>query len=1033
MYDQNKRLKILSAKEIQELYEIPQFTPEERNAYFALDPLEEEQRKNIRYTNAAVYFTLQLGYFKAKKQFFVLDAQAVTDDIKFILQRYFPNESETTDLTISKPTRLSQQAQILQLHDYQMCSPEWKQKLQEKASSLVTIYTKPVYVFKELLNFLEHHRIVLPGYSFIQEDVIGKAMTNERKRLEQAVIDGIPEEQRAQLDHLLTAEESLYQLTLLKHEPKDFSYQEIQREVSKRETLFKLYELAMVFLPSLHISNENIKYYASMITYHPVREIKRMSREVAHSYLLCFISYRYQKINDNLVSTFLYRVSKFINEAKKKAKEQMAEEKLEGNRNLKNAGKILALFTDETIPDETMFGMIKEQAFTILAKEQFAVVFRYMTNATFDESAYEWGQYVRLSQKFKLNLRHLFLSITFESQIKSDPLLLAVAFLQQAFAKNRSLRKYSQTAFPQEFIPHKFERYVFDSKPVRVNGKSKKSKVLNVDKYEFLIYKLLKDGLDAGEIFIRDSRNFKSFEEDLIDEEQWKEKDVIIKSLNLPYLDKPIEEILASLEIELEETIKRVNDRIRLDKNPDIKITGKGENLRWHLLYHNDEEPVDHSLYSQLPQIGIVDLIGFVHLQTNCFSVFTHFVDRYTKQGTDTKRLIACLTAFGLNIGLLKMAEISDMSYQEMVSAARNFIFLENLKNGNNLVTNDMAKLPIFKYFNIEEEIIHGSIDGQKFDTQIYTINSRHSPKYFGLKKGITSITLIANHIPVNAKIIGAHEHESYFVFDLLYNNTSDVDPHILSTDNHGTNQVNHMILDVFGYQFAPRYKNLNSDTRDIYGFHDPSFYQKDIVKPIRKINKQLIVQEWPNIQRILVSLALKSTTQSTIIRKLSSHLRKNRTKKAMWEFDNIIKSIYILNYIDKLIIRQGVQKALNRGEAYHKLKRAVFHAHQGKFRVKTELEQNIWNECARFITNNIIYYQAYLLSALLTQKEKAGRHEEVDLIKRISPIAWQNVNLLGRFEFHNQQNEINIEEMISLFEQKIIWQQVKVDKEVLA
>lgn len=167
MYDQNKRLKILSAKEIQELYEIPQFTLEERNAYFALDSLEEEQRKNIRYTNSAVYFTLQLGYFKAKKQFFVLDAQAVTDDIKFILQRYFPNESETTDLTISKPTRLSQQAQILQLHDYQMCSPEWKQKLQEKASSLVTIYTKPVYVFKELLNFLEHHRIVLPGYSFI--------------------------------------------------------------------------------------------------------------------------------------------------------------------------------------------------------------------------------------------------------------------------------------------------------------------------------------------------------------------------------------------------------------------------------------------------------------------------------------------------------------------------------------------------------------------------------------------------------------------------------------------------------------------------------------------------------------------------------------------------------------------------------------------------------------------------------------------------------------------------------------------------
>jgi uncharacterized protein YdeI (YjbR/CyaY-like superfamily) len=222
------------------LYGLTQFIPEERTAYFTFDPLEEEQLKNIHYTNAAVYFILQLGYFKAKKQFFVFGTQAVADDITYILQRYFPNESETTDLTISKPTRLAQQAQILQLYDYRMCSPAWKQKLQEKACSLVTIYTKPIYVFKELLNFLEHHRIVLPGYSFVQEEVVGKAMTGERKRLEQAVIDGIPEEQRTQLDNLLTAEESLHQLTLLKHEPKDFGYKEIQREVERGETLYDL-------------------------------------------------------------------------------------------------------------------------------------------------------------------------------------------------------------------------------------------------------------------------------------------------------------------------------------------------------------------------------------------------------------------------------------------------------------------------------------------------------------------------------------------------------------------------------------------------------------------------------------------------------------------------------------------------------------------------------------------------------------------------------------------------------------------------
>jgi hypothetical protein len=73
--------------------------------------------------------------------------------------------------------------------------------------------------------------------------------------------------------------------------------------------------------------------------------------------------------------------------------------------------------------------------------------------------------------------------------------------------------------------------------------------------------------------------------------------------------------------------------------------------------------------------------------------------------------------------------------------------------------------------------------------------------------------------------------------------------------------------------------------------------------------------------------------------------------------------------------------------------------------------------------------YQAYILSTLLEQKEKEGKQEEANLIKRISPIAWQNVNLLGRFEFQRQQKTINIQEMISLYVQKIEWQQLKTVK----
>ena len=273
---------------------------------------------------------------------------------------------------------------------------------------------------------------------------------------------------------------------------------------------------------------------------------------------------------------------------------------------------------------------------------------------------------------------------------------------------------------------------------------------------------------------------------------------------------------------------------------------------------------------------------------------------------------------------------------------------------------------------------------------------------------------MVANHIPINAKIIGANEHESHYVFDLLYNNTSNIESDIHSTDTHGVNNVNFWILYAFCYQFAPRYKDLRGRSENgLYGFNNLSHYQDYLLKPIRKIKEPLIITEWPNVQKIMVSLALKATTQSIIIGKLSSYERKNRTKKAMWELDNIIRSLYVLDFIDNITIRRNVQRALNRGEAYQQLKRMVSHANFGRLKARTELEQQIWNECSRLITNCIIFYNATLLSELLAIKEKNKEYEEADLIKRVSPVGWQHINLRGRYQFRNKNHGINVAEII--------------------
>jgi len=87
--------------------------------------------------------------------------------------------------------------------------------------------------------------------------------------------------------------------------------------------------------------------------------------------------------------------------------------------------------------------------------------------------------------------------------------------------------------------------------------------------------------------------------------------------------------------------------------------------------------------------------------------------------------------------------------------------------------------------------------------------------------------------------------------------------------------------------------------------------------------------------------------------------------KKALWELDNICLSIHILDFIDDHLYRQHIQKALNRGEAYHRMRRAIAYVNSGKFRVKTEAEQQIWNECSRLIANHYLLQHAALIACL--------------------------------------------------------------------
>lgn len=1013
------RLAILAGEEIEDLYGLPRFTEDERLLYFELSA-DELAAVAARRGTTGVYLVLQLGYFKVKRQFFDADTETVHEDVNHIVARHFPDLAKRAVYRKgfqlpSPPTRVELQKLALQLLDSRPWSQSARKALTERLQHIAMRSTQPRYLLREALQYVERERLLTPAYSTFQ-DIIGLVVTTERTRLAQLLEKTLTPHMRAQLDGLLQADESVYRISALKHEPKDFSYKALKQEVERRQIFQPLHTFAQQFLATAGLSQESGKYFASLVMYYTVYKLQRMAPATTRLYLLCFAYYRYRQINDHLIEAFMVRVDGYDKQAKVAAEEAMRKAMAEASESLEAAGLVLQLFVDDTIPDDVAFASVKTKAFSYLRPERIPLVANYMRKIAFDKASFQWAFYTTLSSTFKMNLRHMFIDLDFAGRVENAPLMTAVNFLQKHLRLGHTPRQIDPATFPVELISKRLRAYLFTAEPGKV-----RTKRLDVDRYEFLVYRLLCDAMEAGNVFVKDSNEFRRFEDDLISDERWKDKDAVLHDLDAPLLQAPIEETLAALHDQLEAKFKAVNARIAAGDNEHITVRGKGDKRRWNLSYPSLDDAVNSPFYAQIPGIGVADLLWFVARNTGFLSAFTHVLDRYVKHPPDPREILACIVAMGTNMGLWKMAEVSGLSYGALLTTARSFLRQETIRDANDAISNATAKLSAFPYFNIRDEL-HSSSDGQRIETQIDTINARHSPKYFGMKKGVSVCTVVANHVPINGQVIGAHEHESHYVFDLLFNNTSEVKPEKHSTDTHGTNQVNFWVLSAFGYRFAPRYRDLHKKVDTLVGFKSPTQYGDALIKPSRKANEALIIPEWPNIQRIMASLGQKEVSQSTIIRKLASYARQNQTKKALWELDNIYRTLYILDFIDDVSLRQSVQKALNRGEAYHRCRRAIAFVNSGKFRVQTEAEQQIWNDCSRFIANAIIYYNTALLSRVYDQKLAEGDEEAIEILKGISPVAWQHINLFGTFEFTPGEMGIDLDSLAMILMNKVNW-----------
>lgn len=1005
MTSKSDRLAVLSDAEQFALYGLPDFDDGQRLDYLCLSEQELALACSRSSLHAQAYCALQIGYFKAKHAFFRFTWDDAQDDSIFVLTRYFSGQTFVPQ-TITKHEHYAQRIMIAELFGYRPWAADCLPQLTQQVELIVRRDVTPGFIAAELIIHLKEHKIVRPGYTTLQT-LISEALSAERSRLGGLLADVLDATAKEALAQLLVRDDTLSGLAALKQDAKHFGWRQTAHEREKRTTLEPLHRIAKALLPKLAISQQNLHYYASLADFYTVYDLRRLKPDQTHLYLLCYAWRRYRQLTDNLVDALGYHMKKLEDESKIRSNQHFVTEQVRRQRETPQVGRLLMLYVDDTVTDVTPFGDVRQRAFKIMSPEELQTAAQRLSVKPAGKLALRWQVIDDLAERIRRHLRPLYVALDFTGVDPDNQWIAALAWARGVFAKQQRLSQRPLAECPDATLPKRLHPYLLtydaDGKPTGVHA----------DRYEFWLYRQLRKRFKSGEIYLDDSLQHRCFTAELVSLD---ETAGVLGQMDIPWLRQPIAAQLDALTAELREQWLAFNRELRQGKLKHLDYDSATKTLTWRRpkADNNGAQQAD-SFYDQLSFCDVADVFRFVNKECQFLSALTPLQPRYAKQVADSDSLMAVIIAQAMNHGNLVIAKTSDIPYHVLEATHQQYLRQASLQAANDRISNAIAALPIFPHYAFELGSLHGSVDGQKFGVEHPTVKARNSRKYFGRGKGVVAYTLLCNHVPLQSWLIGAHEFEAHYVFDIWYRNTSDIVPTTITGDMHSINKANFAILYWFGLRFEPRFTDLEAQLKSLCCADDPALYEKCLIRPVGQIDRQAIEDEKSNIDQIVATLGLKEMTQGTLIRKLCTYTAPNPTRRAIFEFDKLIRSIYTLRYLRDPQLQRDVHRSQNRIESYHQLRSTIAQV-GGKKELsgRTDIDIEISNQCARLIANAIIFYNSSILSRLLIRYEANGNTKALAMIKSISPAAWRHIHLNGHYTFRSAGQTIDLDAIVA-------------------
>lgn len=574
-------------------------------------------------------------------------------------------------------------------------------------------------------------------------------------------------------------------------------------------------------------------------------------------------------------------------------------------------------------------------------------------------------------------------TFTFHSRRRHDPLLAAVATLKMLYADGR---RVLPVRVPVSHLAKSERELIFeDEKPDR-------------RLYEIATLALLRDRLRSGDVWVEGSRAFRPIDEHLMPKPAF----VALKDEDRLGLGVPGDGAawLAEIRQMMDFNLKRLAWRVRYGKLEGVRM----ENGTLIVTPRVSDVPaaaeaLNAEISEMYPLVEVPDLLREVHEWTGFADQFTHV--RTGDAPQNISAMLAGVLADATNLGPKRMAGASKGISAHQIGWMRSFhARSETYRAAQASVTDAHTR---HSHSQLWGDGTTASTDGQFFRASDRAAKRSDINLHYGSEPGTKFYSGLSDQYGYFSILpISPTESEAVYVLDGLFDHDTILEIEELFTDTGGASDHVFALFSLIGKRFAPRLRNIKD--RKFHTFEKADAYPTLANHIGAPINTALILEHWDDLLRLAASITTRTVAPSTILKRLSASSKSSDLAKALRELGRIERTLFMVEWYSSPALRRRCQAGLNKGEAAHKLKRAVFFHERGEIRDRSFDSQAFRASGLNLVVSAIVHWNTVYLSRATAHLRQQGRIVPDDLLKHISPLSWEHINLTGIYSWDAEQ-----------------------------